>query len=166
MNRPTEPRVREALRRIQEAAGPKGWTDEPDAMAPYLVEQRGLYHGRARLVVRPESTAQVAAVVTICAEAGIAIVPQGGNTGLAGGGVPSERGDAIVLSLGRMNRVRALDPLNDTITVEAGVVLQRIQEAAADANRLFPLSLGELLRHIARLLDLCLKGLPLLLERA
>ena len=69
-------------------------------------------------------------------------MPQGGNTGLAGGGVPSAKGDAIVLSLGRMNRVRALDPLNDTITVEAGVVLQRIQEAAAEADRLFPLSLG------------------------
>jgi D-lactate dehydrogenase (cytochrome) len=142
MNRPTEPPIRDALRRIQEAVGPKGWTDEPAAMAPYLVEQRGLYHGRARLVVRPETTAEVAAVVGLCAEAGIPIVPQGGNTGLAGGGVPSERGDAIVLSLGRMNRIRALDPLNDTITVEAGVVLQRIQEAAAAADRLFPLSLG------------------------
>ncbi|HVO14906.1 MAG TPA: FAD-binding oxidoreductase [Alphaproteobacteria bacterium] len=142
MNRPTEPPIRDALRRIQEAVGPKGWTDEPAAMAPYLVEQRGLYHGRARLVVRPETTAEVAAVVGLCAEAGIPIVPQGGNTGLAGGGVPSERGDAIVLSLGRMNRIRALDPLNDTITVEAGVVLQRIQEAAAEADRLFPLSLG------------------------
>jgi FAD/FMN-containing dehydrogenase len=142
MNRPTEPPVRDALRRIQEAVGPKGWTDAPDAMEPYLVEQRGLYHGRAQMVVRPESTAQVAAVVKICAEAGIPVVPQGGNTGLAGGGVPSARGDAIVLSLGRMNRIRALDPLNDTITVEAGVVLQRIQEAAAEADRLFPLSLG------------------------
>ena len=142
MNRPTEPPIRDALRRIQEAVGPKGWTDEPAAMEPYLVEQRGLYHGCAQLVVRPETTAEVAAVVRICAEAGIPVVPQGGNTGLAGGGVPSERGDAIVLSLGRMNRIRALDPLNDTVTVEAGVVLQRIQEAAAEADRLFPLSLG------------------------
>ena len=142
MNAPTEPPARDALRRVQEAVGPKGWTDDPAAMAPYLVEQRGLYQGRAALVVRPDSTEQVAAVMRICAEHGIPVVPQGGNTGLAGGGVPSERGDAIVLSLGRMNRIRALDPLNDTVTVEAGVVLQRIQEAAAEADRLFPLSLG------------------------
>jgi len=93
-------------------------------------------------VVRPASTAEVAAVVGICAEAGLAIVPQGGNTGLVGGGVPPTDRDNIVLALGRMNRVRAVDPVNFTMTVEAGCILAHLHEAAAAVDRLFPLSLG------------------------
>jgi D-lactate dehydrogenase (cytochrome) len=132
----------EALDRIRAAVGPRGWIVDDAAMAPYLAEERGLFRGRARMVVRPARASEVAEVVQICAGARIAIVPQGGNTGLVGGGVPFERGDAIVLSLGRMNRVRSIDPLNYTITVEAGCVLANIQAAAAEADRLFPLSLG------------------------
>jgi FAD/FMN-containing dehydrogenase len=94
------------------------------------------------MVVRPASTQEVAEVVKICAAAGIGIVPQSGNTGLVGGGIPHDHGEEIVLSLGRMNRVRAIDPLNYTITVEAGCILASVQKAAADADRLFPLSLG------------------------
>lgn len=109
-------------------------------MAPYLEEERGLYHGSALAVVRPGSTAEVAAVVTACAEAGIAVVPQGGNTGLCGGGVPEGR--AIVLSTQRLNRIRALDPLNFTLTAEAGCVLATLQEAAEAQGCLFPLSLA------------------------
>jgi D-lactate dehydrogenase (cytochrome) len=131
-----------ALERIKEAVGAAGWIADPAGMAPYLEETRGLYHGAARLVVRPTSTADVAAVVRICAEARIPIVPQGGNTGLCGGAVPWEDGHAIVLSLGRMNRIRHVDPLDYTITVDAGCILTEVQRAAEAVDRHFPLSLG------------------------
>src|SRR5262249_51443336 len=85
---------------------------------------------------------EVAAVVRICAETGTAIVPQGGNTGMCGGATPSAGGGEIVLALGRMNRIREIDPLNNTMTVEAGCILADLQQAAADADRIFPLSLG------------------------
>ncbi len=116
-------------------------TDAAD-IAPYLEEERGLFHGATGLVVRPGSTAEVAAIVKLCAEAGISIVPQGGNTGLCGGGVPAENGSDIVLALGRMNKVRAIDATNFTMTVEAGCILAEIQTKADDADCLFPLSLG------------------------
>jgi FAD/FMN-containing dehydrogenase len=132
----------EALDRIRAIVGPRGWIADAAEMAPYLVEERGLYRGRARVVVRPASTQEVAEVVKICAESGLRIVPQSGNTGLVGGGIPHDHGEEIVLSLSRMNRVRAIDPLNYTITVEAGCVLASVQKAAADVDRLFPLSLG------------------------
>jgi FAD/FMN-containing dehydrogenase len=134
--------IDEALARIKQVVGPRGWLAEPADVAPYLVEARGLYRGATRLVARPASTAEVAAVVKICAAAGLAIVPQGGNTGLVGGGVPPAERDNVVLALGRMNKIRALDALNFTMTVEAGVVLAQAQAAAAAADRLFPLSLG------------------------
>jgi FAD/FMN-containing dehydrogenase len=132
----------EALDRIRAIVGPRGWIADAQDMAPYLVEERGLYRGRARMVVRPGSTQEVADVVKTCIDAGLAIVPQSGNTGLVGGGIPHEHGEEIVLSLSRMNRVRAIDPLNYTITVEAGCILAAVQKAAAEADRLFPLSLG------------------------
>jgi len=109
---------------------------------PYFTDWRGQYRGSAECVVRPASTREVAEVVRACAGAGVAIVPQGGNTGLSGGSVPAGARPEVVLSLGRMNRVRALDPLNDTITVEAGCVLASIQRAADEAGRLFALSLA------------------------
>jgi D-lactate dehydrogenase (cytochrome) len=132
----------QVLREIQAAVGEKGWTSEPEELAPHLTEQRGLFVGNAVMLVRPKSTDEVAAVVRLCSENGIAIVPQGGNTGLVGGGVPFEDDDGIVLSLSRMNRIRSIDEINDTITVEAGCILADIQAAAADVDRLFPLSLG------------------------
>ena len=131
-----------ALERIKDVVGPVGWTADADEMAPYLVEPRGRYRGRAALVVRPARTDEVAAVVKLCAGAGIGVVPQGGNTGLVGGAVPHEHGEEIVLSLARMNAVRAVDAVNDAITVEAGCVLADVQAAAAAADRLFPLSLA------------------------
>lgn len=109
-------------------------------MAPYLSEERGLYHGDALAVIRPGCTDDVAAVVTACAQAGIAIVPQGGNTGLCGGAVPSGR--SVVISTERMTRIRALDPVNFTLTAEAGCVLATVQAAAEVENCLFPLSLA------------------------
>src|SRR6516162_11222578 len=103
-----------AIDAIMRAVGEKGAIADAQGMAPYLEEQRGQYHGTARVVVRPASTEEVAAVVRICAETHVPIVPQGGNTGLVGAAVPRS-GDAIVLSLARMNRVRAIDPLDFTI---------------------------------------------------
>jgi FAD/FMN-containing dehydrogenase len=135
-------KVKAALERIKAVVGPRGWIADPSDQEPYLVEARGLYRGVTRLVVRPASTAAVAAVVRICAETKMPIVPQGGNTGLVGGGVPPEDGHNIVLALGRMNHIRAIDPVNFTMTVEAGCVLADLQQAAAEADRLFPLSLG------------------------
>ena len=98
--------------------------------------------GKALAVVRPGSTAEVAAVVKACGEAGAAIVPQGGNTGLVVGGVPDESGTQVLLSLQRMQAVRAIDPDNLTVTVEAGCILQNLQAAAREAGFLFPLSLA------------------------
>ncbi|MGH7005927.1 MAG: FAD-binding oxidoreductase, partial [Alphaproteobacteria bacterium] len=132
----------EAFASIRAAVGEKGWTADPAEMAPQLEDERGLYHGAAAMLVRPASTAEVAAVVRICHEAGIPIVPQGGNTGLVGGSVPDPEFDGIVLATGRMNELRAIDPVNDTITVEAGCILADVQRIAAERNRLFPLSLG------------------------
>ncbi|MGJ3263676.1 MAG: FAD-binding oxidoreductase [Salinarimonas sp.] len=106
---------------------------------PHLVESRGLYRGRALAAVRPKDVHEVSFVLAQCAEAGVPVVPQGGNTGLVGGGVPH---GGVVLSLARLNAVRGLDPLNATITVEAGVTLKTIQDAADEADRLFPLSLA------------------------
>ena len=139
MPKPVPPDALDAIRAI---VGPKGWIDDAADMAPFLKDERGLFVGKAPAVVRPASTEEVAAIVRICAANGIAIVPQGGNTGLCGGSVPFETGEAIVLSLGRMNRVRAIDPINYTITVEAGVILAAVQAEADRNDRLFPLSLG------------------------
>jgi FAD/FMN-containing dehydrogenase len=115
---------------------------DPEDTRPYFTDWRRQYSGSAECVVRPARTEEVARVVATCAQHDIAIVPQGGNTGLAGGSVPTGKRREIVLSLSRINRIRGLDRLNDTITVEAGCVLANIQRAAEDAGRLFPLSLA------------------------
>ena len=114
----------------------------PEDTAPYLTDWRGRFTGRAQAVVLPSTAGEVAAVVSACAEQRVPIVPQGGNTGLAGGATPDASGDAIVLSLKRLNRVREVDAINGTITVEAGCVLHDVQQAAHDAGQLFPLSLA------------------------
>ena len=115
---------------------------EASDLAPYLEEERGLFHGAAHAVVRPGSTEEVAAVVKLCAEAGVAVVPQGGNTGLCGGGVPWEDGRSVVISTERLNRIRDVDPMDFTMTVEAGCVLASLQAAADEVGCLFPLSLA------------------------
>jgi FAD/FMN-containing dehydrogenase len=114
----------------------------PADTAPFLVDWRRRYHGAARAVVQPGNVDEVAALVRWCAAERVPIVPQGGNTGLTGGSVPDGSGDAVVLSLARMNRVRAIDTVNNTLTVEAGTVLAAVQAAAREAGRLFPLSLA------------------------
>jgi FAD/FMN-containing dehydrogenase len=142
MSEAAKPVPSAVLERIREIVGPEGWISDAGAMHPYLVDRRELYHGRAPMVVRPASTDEVSRVVGVCAESATAIVPQGGNTGLCGGAVPHDDGSEIVLSLSRMERVREVDAVNDTITVEAGCILADVQAAAAEADRLFPLSLG------------------------
>jgi FAD/FMN-containing dehydrogenase len=122
--------------------GPAGVLTDAADIAPALSDWRSLYQGKALAVLRPASTAQVAGCVTLCAAAGVPIVPQGGNTSMVGGATPDEDGRAVILSLARMNRIRALDPVDMTMTAEAGVVLKLAQDAAADAGCLFPLSLG------------------------
>jgi FAD/FMN-containing dehydrogenase len=110
--------------------------------APYLTDWRGRFTGRALAVLRPKDSAQVAALVRACSDARIALVPQGGKTGLVLGGVPDASGQAVVLSLARLNRIRAIDPVNRTMTVDAGCILHDIQQAAAAQDCLFPLSLA------------------------
>ncbi|MDB5795238.1 MAG: FAD-binding oxidoreductase [Noviherbaspirillum sp.] len=116
-------------------------TDEADTAA-YLTDWRQRFTGKARAVVKPSSTEEVAALVRLCNEYRVPIVPQGGNTGLVVGSVPDASGAAIVMSLTRMNRIRDVDAVNNTMTVEAGCILQQVQNAAAEAGRLFPLSLA------------------------
>ncbi len=128
--------------RLVEALGNKAVVSETEAMAPFLAEQRGRYQGVAPFVVRPASTAEVATAVRLCAEAGVPVVPQGGNTGLVAGGIPFAEDGAVLLSLGRLNRIREVNATDYSITVEAGCILQQVQEAAERADRLFPLSLG------------------------
>jgi FAD/FMN-containing dehydrogenase len=115
---------------------------DPALVEGYLVEPRGLFHARALAVARPGSTAEVAAVVAACAKAGVAIVPQGGNTGLVGGQVPDGGADQLILSLRRLNRIREVDVGAEAMIVEAGVTLAEAQAAATAVDRLFPLSLA------------------------
>jgi FAD/FMN-containing dehydrogenase len=133
------PSVKDALREI---VGRSNVLTSPEDTAPYLTDWRRQYCAGAECVVRPGSTEEVARVVAACAREGVAIVPQGGNTGLSGGSVPTGARREVVVSLGRMNRVRALDVLNDTLTAEAGCVLAAVQRAADEAGRLFALSLA------------------------
>jgi FAD/FMN-containing dehydrogenase len=127
---------------LGEIVGARNVLTGPAETKPYYTDWRHQYSGTAECVVRPASTSEVAAVVALCAREQVAVVPQGGNTGLVGGSVPTGAHREIVLSLARMNRIRAVDALNDTMTVEAGCVLAAVQKAAQDAGRLFPLSLA------------------------
>ena len=128
--------------KLRGIVGDKGLITDDSSKHPYLTDWRENYLGSALAVVRPATTEEVAAVVKLCAAEKVAIVPQGGNTGMSGGGTPHEAGREIVLSLTRMNRILDIDPIGYAMTVEAGVVLKTIQEAASDSDRLFPLSLG------------------------
>jgi FAD/FMN-containing dehydrogenase len=119
-----------------------GMVTEPAAMAPYLSDWRERRHGRAQAILRPRTVEEVSAIMRWATHTRTPIVPQGGNTGLSGGATPDAAGDAVVLSLGRLNRIRSVDALGDTLVAEAGCILADVQRAATDADRLFPLSLG------------------------
>ncbi|MDP6486221.1 MAG: FAD-binding oxidoreductase [Alphaproteobacteria bacterium] len=132
----------ELLQALKDAVGDKGWSDDRQDMAHHLVDERNLYYGVTPLLLRPATVDEVSACVRLCAEARVPIVPQGGNTGLVGGAVPFEHGGEILLCLSRMNRIREVDTVNDSMTAEAGCILETVQTAARDAGRYFPLSLG------------------------
>ncbi|GKS98302.1 FAD-binding oxidoreductase [Acidovorax sp. SUPP3434] len=133
--------MRDFLNELRDALEPAHVLTDTDATG-YLTDQHRRLTGRALAVVRPADTMQVARVVRLCRKYRAPIVPQGGNTGLMGAATPDGSGSAVVLSLTRLNRIRAIDRDNDTLTVEAGAVLAAVQEAAREAGRLFPLSLG------------------------
>jgi FAD/FMN-containing dehydrogenase len=138
---PQKPQIDAGLiARFAAIVGPRNAITAPDEIAPYVSEERELYHGHSPLVLRPGSPEEVAAIVKLANETLTPIVPQGGNTGLVGGQTPLN--GEIVLSLKRLDRIREVDPTSNSMTCEAGVILARAQEAAAEAGRLFPLSLG------------------------
>ncbi len=127
---------------IRGVVGEPGLLTEPADTAPYVEDWRRLYRGRTPAVVRPASVAEIAAVVRLCTEARVPLVPQGGNTSMVGGATPAEDGSQIVLSLARMTRVRDLDRIDMTLTVEAGATLKAAQLAVAEAGCLLPLSIS------------------------
>ncbi len=130
------------IERLVEIVGQAHVITAPETLEPYLVEQRGLYRGKCRAVVKPADAGEVARVAALCHATGTPLVPQGGNTGLVGGQTPYESGEAIVLALTRLDRLREVDAASNTMTVEAGMTLARVQEEAERVDRLFPLSLG------------------------
>jgi FAD/FMN-containing dehydrogenase len=131
----------ELVARFAAIVGPQHTLTDPDAQSPYLREWRDRYVGRAAAVLRPGSTAEVAAILKLAGEHGVAVVPQSGNTGLVGGQIPFEAGNEVVLSLARMKAIRAIEPSGASMIVEAGVTLAEAQAAAESAGRYFPLSL-------------------------
>jgi FAD/FMN-containing dehydrogenase len=131
-----------ALDKLADLLGPKGFTRDADAMAPALTDWRGTYHGAAAGMLTPASAQEMAAAVAICAEAAIPLVPQGGNTSMAGGATPDASGDALLVSTRRLNRIRSVDPAAGIAVAEAGVILAHLHEAALEVGRRFPLTLG------------------------
>lgn len=127
---------------LRERLGPKGLVEDPEAVAPWLTDWRGRYHGKSAAIIQPQSTQEVAAVVALAAGAGVPLVPQGGNSGMVGGATPPADGSALILSLRRMNRVRSISAEDNLAVVEAGVILSNLHDAAHAVGRRFPLTLG------------------------
>ena len=132
-------RTSEFIARLTEALGPKGVSTDAHEIDPHISDWRGRWKGSTPVLVKPATTEEVSKAVTLCAEYGFAVNPQGGNSGMVNGSVPQGE---VLISLKRMNRVREVDVLNDAMTLEAGVILTRAQEIADENGRLFPLSLG------------------------
>src|SRR5258705_3539167 len=130
------------LAALKSIAGPGGSLEAPGDVEPFLVDFRKLYHGKSALVLLPSSTEQVSKILAYCHTHDIGLVPHGGNTSYCGGPVPDESGTQVVLGLRRLNKVRSVDPLNYSMTAEAGVVLAAVQEAAGRVDRFVPLSLA------------------------
>ncbi len=130
------------LAQLAGIVGDNACVTDPRALEPHVTEWRNVLHGRALAMAAPGSTAQVVEVVRLCADAGVAIVPQGGNTGLCGGAIPDESGRQLILSLARLNRIRSIDPGDFSMVAEAGCILATLQEAARGVDRYFPLSLS------------------------
>ncbi len=134
-------RITRAFDAIKTCVGDKGWHQDGAAL-PYLRDWHDIINGDADLVVLPETTDQVAQVMRLCHEAGIVVTPQGGRTGLVQASTPSKGTANLVLNLGRMNQIRAMDPVGDTVTVDAGIILETLRDKMADSGKLFPLSIG------------------------
>jgi FAD/FMN-containing dehydrogenase len=130
------------LEAVDRRVGARGWSVDAERIAPHAAEQWGTARGRSPLLLRPADVPELSRLLELCHAERVPVVPQGGNTGLVGAGVPDGSGRLAILSLARLNRIREVDPLNDTVTVEAGCVLETVQQAAAEVNRLFPLALG------------------------
>src|SRR5580700_8181795 len=130
----------ELIARFRAIVGDRYAMTEPADVAPYVTEERGLFRGHSPLILRPGSTAEVSDICRLASEHGIALVPQGGNTGLVGGQTPHH--GEVVVSLRRLDKIRDIDTASNTMTCEAGVVLQIAQQKASEVDRLFPLSLG------------------------
>ncbi len=130
------------ITKLKEIAGPKGWSDDQTIIAPHLVEPRDKFSGVTPLLLLPDSTQNVSKLVTYCNQNKIKVVPQGGNTGLVGGGVPDGSGNEIIINLKRLNKIRSEDVLNHTITVDSGVILSDLHDAVEKINFQFPLHLA------------------------
>jgi FAD/FMN-containing dehydrogenase len=135
----------ELIEQLKLITGPSGWLEDASELEPYLTEWRGLFHGQTPLLLLPASVAEVSAILRLCHEHGVGVVPQGGNTGLVGGAIPGLAADGpaeVLLSARRLNNVREIDTANFTMTVEAGCILEQLQNEAAEQNLYFPLSLA------------------------
>ena len=130
------------VEQAQTLLGPRGFTVDPDLLAPWLTDWRGRYKGAAIALASPASTKEVAELVKLCAKHSVAIVPQGGNSGMSGGATPDSSGSAIILSLRRLNTIQAPNPDEMTVMCGAGVILQSLHEAVAEKGMRFPLTLG------------------------
>jgi len=130
------------IEQLKAIVGPKGWTTDEHDLEPLVTEWRGVHRGRTQIALYPSSTSEVADIVRACGDAGVSVVPQGGNTGMCAGAVPDASGNQVLLCLSRMNRIRLVDPADFSLVAEAGCVLADIQKAAKEVERYFPLSLG------------------------
>ncbi|MGE0031194.1 MAG: FAD-binding oxidoreductase [Steroidobacteraceae bacterium] len=142
MARPSREIPEAQLQALKGLLGPGGWLDAAADRAPFETDLRGIHHGSTPLVALPDSTERVMELMRYCSSERIGVVPQGGNTGYCGGATPHAGNSEIVVSLRRMRRILAVDPVNDSMTAEAGCVLAELQQAALAANRLLPMSLG------------------------
>lgn len=136
------PKTAEWLEQMRSVVGAKGFTTVGEDMAPWLTDWRGRYTGKAAAMVSPANTQETAAIVRIANENAVGIVPQGGNSGMVGGATPDCDGQSVLLSLRRMNRIRSIEPENQLVVCEAGVILQNLHEALAADGQRFPLTLG------------------------
>jgi FAD/FMN-containing dehydrogenase len=141
MPEPTQDRD-DLIAQLHTVVGSAGLITEPEEQAAYTTDWLGKWHGQVRVVARPANTLEAAAVMRVCHSLRTPVVTQGGNTGMSGGATPDRSGAQVIVSTNRMNLIRAVDPINNTLTVDAGVILANAQRAALDVNRYFPLSLG------------------------
>lgn len=132
----------DTLKQLQQLLGPKGFSADPDDLAPWTTDWRGRYTGKAAALLSPASTEEVAAIVKIASGAGLPLVPQGGNSGMVAGATPDDSGDSCLLSLRRLNQIETIDPIARLVQCGAGVILHNLHEAVAAQGMRFPLTLG------------------------